>query len=241
MDELPNSQRRISGIAARTPRWRLTVYDNMPRLYDMLADPRQRNDVSQRHPQILTNLQTAVKRWYADVTEHQPARVPIPIGYEVEPAVLLSAPDAHLHGRISVKGKSPSDIYWIHTWTSTEDYVGWDLDVVKSGSYDVSVTYVNPHGRLPVQARLKRNDLEIDLELSASPRSKATKKASRDRVTKDVTTVLNSVTQGVGIAYLNKGRDRLCFRVRSVPGPEFKLRNILLKRIEEATPKLYTI
>ncbi|HUV62413.1 MAG TPA: arylsulfatase [Sedimentisphaerales bacterium] len=232
MDAQPGGQGRIAGIAARTPRWRLTVYGDKTQLYDMIADPGQKHDVAPQHPQVAAKLRAAVERWYADVTGNAPPRVPIPVGHEAEPVVRLGASDGQLRGTISVKGKVAWDINWIHTWTSTDDCVSWDLDVVRQGMHKVSVIYANPHRDIPVQARIEAAGASIDTVLPARLLSGSSSAPNRDRVPSTTTIVLNQTTQAVGKLLLGTGRARLHFRIRSTPGAEFRLNGLILERIE---------
>ncbi len=232
MDEQPGGYRRIAGIAARTPRWRLTVYGDKAQLYGMIADPRQKQDVSAQHPKVAARLRAAIEQWYADVTINARPRVPIPVGYQVEPVVRLGAPEAHLHGTISVKGKVAWDINWIHTWTSTDDYVWWDLDIVRQGMYKVSVVYANPHQNIPVKAYIEPGDASIETVLPARPSSGLSGAPNQDRVTKTKTIVLDQTTQAIGQLLLRTGRAKLYFRIRSVPGIKFRLNGLILERIE---------
>ena len=225
------SARRLAGIAARTARWRLTVYGKKVQLYDMTADPRQKQNVSPQHPQVAARLRESIERWYADVTRNAPQRVPIPVGYEVEPVIRLGAPEAHLRGTISVKGKVPWDINWIHTWTSTDDCVWWDLDVVRRGTHKVSVVYANSRMDIPVNVHNEVGDASIDTVLPGRAPSGLSGAPNRDRVAGRKTVVSNQITQVVGQLPLRKGRGRLHFRIRSVPGASFKLNGPILETI----------
>ena len=46
-------------------------------------------DVANQHPEVVAELQAEIDRWYADVTKDSSPRVPIPIGYEVDPVIDL--------------------------------------------------------------------------------------------------------------------------------------------------------
>ena len=232
MDEQPGGQRRIAGIAARTPRWRLTVYGDKAQLYDMIADPSQRQEVSAQHPQVTARLRAAIEHWYTEVTADARPRIPIPVGYEVEPVVKLGAPEAHLSGTISVKGKVAWDINWIHTWTSTDDYVWWDLDVLHRGMHKVSVVYANPHQDIPVTACIEAGDESIEAKLTARLPSGLSSTPNRNRVVKTKTIVLGQTTQAAGQLLLRTGRTRVCFRIRSAPGAEFRLNGLILEMVE---------
>jgi len=54
----------LAGSAVMTERWRLV---HGAELYDIVADPGQRNDVSEEHPDMFAELLAHHERWYEDV------------------------------------------------------------------------------------------------------------------------------------------------------------------------------
>lgn len=235
MDEKPGGSRTIREIGVRTDRWRLTLKGENVALYDMQADPEQKQNVAEQHPEVARQLRAAIDRWCRDVTSHAPPRVPIPVGYDVEPVVRLEAPDAHLEGNVSVKGKVPWDIYWIHSWSSTDDFVWWDVDVVQEGDFDLSMRYSNPDGEppIPIQVRAGRSALTATLPATGAlaPRPKSGPKRERD----DATDVPAQRTVELGQLHLPQGRIRIEFHVRSTPGKNFRLNQLVLRRAGKET------
>ena len=231
MDESFAGRRHINGIAVRTDRWRLTRYGQDVALYDMVADPRQKHNLADQNPNIVAELSAAIDRWYADVTRETFPRVPIPIGHESEPVIDLKAPDSHLHGTISVAGKVPSDIQWIHSWTSTEDYVWWEIEVISGGEYEVLVTYCNPQPGPSLTMLAKTPDGSVRAVL---PVSGAAEKATQNldgRTESNKTPVPAQATRGIGKLRLTPGRGNLHFHLLDTPSGEFQLNGLTLKRI----------
>ena len=231
MDESFTGRRRINGIAVRTDRWRLTVYGRDVALYDMNADPRQRRNVAEQHPTIVAELHADIARWYADVTRESFPRVPIPIGYEAEPIIDLRAPDSHLHGNISVAGKVPSDIQWIHSWRNTEDHVWWEIDVVRGGEYEVQITYSSPQPGPPLTMLAKSADASLRAVLPVTGAPKKTTRNQVDRTESNKTIVPVQATKGIGSLRLGPGLGKLYFCILDKPGGAFQLNGLTLKRI----------
>ena len=232
MDESPRGNRRINGIAVRTPRWRLTVYGEATALYDMVADPNQRQNIAVEYPEVVAELRADIERWYADVTQDSPSRVPIPIGYEVEPIVELKAPDAHLKGTISVAGKTPSDIQWIHSWTTSDDHAWWDIGVIQSGVYEILVTYSNPLPCPPLAIRVEVGGASIEAELPVTGSRRAVALDETNRAESNKTAVAAQATKKLGELRLPSGEHRFYSRVADTPGSTFQLNGYTLKRTD---------
>ncbi|MBN1250462.1 MAG: sulfatase-like hydrolase/transferase, partial [Anaerolineae bacterium] len=63
--------------ATMTRRWRLV---NGVELYDILADPEQRHDVAQAHPDVVAALREGYERWWEKVSEQFDGTIPIVLG-----------------------------------------------------------------------------------------------------------------------------------------------------------------
>lgn len=235
MDEQPGGARKINEIGVRTNRWRLTVKGTNVSLYDMQADPEQHHDVAEQHPDVAQQLRTAINQWYEDVTENAPPRVPIPVGYDVEPVVHLEAPDARLEGNVSVKGKVPWDIYWIHSWSSTGDSVWWDIHVVQKGDFGLSMKYSNPDGEPPVPIRVRAGESALSATLPTTGPVTQRAQSGSERGRENATDVPAQRTVELGQLHLPQGRIRLEFHVRSTPGKNFRLNQLVLRRKGQET------
>ena len=75
-----------------TDRWRLV---NGKELYDIDADPGQKNDLSGRHPEIVQELRDAYEKWWADVSRRFDEYCEIVIGSDRENPSRLTSHDWH--------------------------------------------------------------------------------------------------------------------------------------------------
>jgi len=78
--------------ATMTQRWRLV---NGEELYDILADPGQRNDVAAEHPDVVAELRTHYEKWWDFVSATFDQDCPIIIGSEQDPTPVLTGHDWH--------------------------------------------------------------------------------------------------------------------------------------------------
>jgi arylsulfatase A-like enzyme len=140
-------------VSARTQRYRL---DDKGALFDMTDDPGQRQDVSDRFPEVAQTLRSAVEKWrqeMRDEAERKPrfgpspagalASVdprPIDVGHPVFPVTILPARDGEPLGTIKRSAPAPNSSYFVN-WTATDDRIVWNVDVKTAGRYEVTIDY----------------------------------------------------------------------------------------------------
>ena len=78
--------------AVMTDHWRLV---NGKELYDMKADPGQKSDISNRHPQVIQKLSRAYEDWWADVSRRFDEYCEIIIGSDQQNPTRLMSHDWH--------------------------------------------------------------------------------------------------------------------------------------------------
>ncbi|NND98832.1 MAG: sulfatase-like hydrolase/transferase [Pirellulaceae bacterium] len=124
-------------VSVRTQRFRL---DDAGALYDIPADRGQRNDVADDFPddaKQLRQLAAEHRTEMAQLTERYANR-PFTVGYAK--STTLPARDGIEHGTIQRSAKPPNNSFFTH-WTSTDDSITWDIDVIKPGNYAATVYY----------------------------------------------------------------------------------------------------
>jgi arylsulfatase A-like enzyme len=126
-----------SAISVRSQQYRL---DQAGALFDMVADPNQKQDVAAQHPDEVTRLKAIAKKFSADVAPVLAAAKdrPYPVGYA--PVTYLPARDGEGHGNVKRSGRAPNCTYFTN-WTSTDDSITWDIEPGTPGEYEATLYY----------------------------------------------------------------------------------------------------
>ena len=115
--------------AVMTERWRLIEGTE---LYDIQADPSQRNDLAQQHPEVVARLRSKHLAWYESVRPGmKPTR--IVVGSDIENPTHLTSQEW-----VMPKGGPP----WSHGHVVKRMIANgpWWLDVAKAGKYRISLS-----------------------------------------------------------------------------------------------------
>ena len=168
--------------SVRTQQYRFVNRGDGDELYDMLADPGQKQDISGQRPGLTKRLASAYEAWYRDVTSRGVTPPPLPVGYEPANTVALQAEDATLQGNLKFRRKQG----WAHdsilNWTSEHESSAWHLDVRHSGRYqielmvgcapdDVGATVRIDVGEQHAEAKIEQAHNPIPAELQSHDRS----------------------------------------------------------------------
>ena len=124
-------------VSVRTQRFRL---DSTGALFDINQDPGQHDDVADQHPDLTRRLR-ALARDHSQSMGREFERYadrPFTVGYAR--STTLPARDAIEHGTIRRSSKAPNNSFFTH-WTSEQDSITWDADVVTPGDYEATVFY----------------------------------------------------------------------------------------------------
>jgi arylsulfatase A-like enzyme len=226
---LPKDINQPTG-AARTEQYRLVNEGRGWELFDMLNDPAQKKNIAAERPEVAKRLTEAYQQWWREVLlQTGSARPPIPVGYPEEPLVELPAPQSEFTGGLRFSGIHPNNA-WLTGWTEVAATVEWELDVVRSGRYAVSLQYL-----------CSKTDAGARVEISAAGSATAiTVRAttggqikSPDRVPRTEVYEMDWETLQAGILVLPQGRTKIRVRALSKPGDAvMELRSVALKRIK---------
>ena len=126
-------------VSVRTQDHRL---DASGRLYDMTNDPGQAQNVARDLPEVAARLSEAVDRWKRELLPGlRNDNRPFPVGYREIPITWLpGASDGVPHGHIRRSAPAPNCSYFTH-WTSTDDWITWDIEAATTGRYEVELYY----------------------------------------------------------------------------------------------------
>lgn len=138
--------------AVMTERWRLI---NGKELYDIQADPGQRKDVFEKHPEVVSKLTAAYNRWWESLKPGFDKFVRIGLGSPQEPRAQLHPHDWH------VRNQSLSSWHQNHVRSGHLGRGFWAVNVLKPGKYRVELRRWPDHQDRPleaVEARLRIAD-----------------------------------------------------------------------------------
>jgi arylsulfatase A len=126
--------------AVLTKRYKMV---NGEELYDLTADPFEKTNIAPKHPEMVADLRTHYDQWWEDVNAEYGLIPPaIPVGFEEENPSILLAWHAYCYGKVRIRGgyagRGNRFLAWLTQWTSQDDYVSWNIDVVRSGRYKIS-------------------------------------------------------------------------------------------------------
>lgn len=127
-------------VSVRSQLYRL---DNSGALFDMVADPAQTMNIAADRPEVAAKLRDAVAAWRKDVLPRKADDRPFPVGYAEFPLTPLPARDGVPHGGVRRSAGAPNCSYFVN-WKTTDDSMTWDIEVITSGDYAVSLYYTCP-------------------------------------------------------------------------------------------------
>ncbi len=236
-EEGPNHDRTIFShwagkVSARTNHHRL---DAQGRLYDMLVDPGQTTDVSDRFPEEARRLREATEACLMEIRRDlTPDDRPFLVGGRPTVLTQLPARDGRSSGNVRRSANAPNCSYFTN-WTSPDDRISWEIEVVKAGTYSVEILYACPEA-----------DLGSEFSLSFVPGEQAV--ASRtarvrdthdppargnenDRVPRKGESLVKDFRPwNVGRLNLPAGRGKLELKAIGVPGKQvMEVRGLLLR------------
>jgi hypothetical protein len=214
-------------VSVRTQKYRL---DAVGRLYDMDADPGQKKDISEEHPDIKAQLVKAVNNWKKETMSGINNR-PFPVGHPGSKVTYLPARDGKPHGNITRSNRYPNCSFFTN-WLSTNDSISWDVEVLTAGKYEAQVYYT-----------CKQENVGVNLELSfanSKTQGKITEAydtaligAKQDRVPRIESYVKEFKSMQLGILNMPQAHDTLLLRAKDIPGKQaIDVRYVVLTRIK---------
>jgi hypothetical protein len=156
---------------------------------------------------------------------------PFTLGHPDYVYTQIPARDGVAHGGIERSNRHPNDTFFTN-WKSTRDSIGWDVEVLADGEFEVLLYYT-----------AKESDLGSEFELrlgESSLRGTVTKAhdpplvgAERDRDPRIESYTKDFIPMDLGKIKLKKGRGNLELKALKIPGEEvMDVRLLLFKRVD---------
>jgi hypothetical protein len=234
LDENPNWDERIiynywkGKTSLRTQNFRL---DSQNKLYDMENDPGQCTDVSDKFPEIHKNLIAAKEKWVKNVASEldEKAVRSFPIGHPSVFQTQLPARDAIGHGKIKRSNIWPNSSYLLN-WTSTNDKITFDAEVLMEGDYEVDLFYTCAQKDIGSTVELSFKSSKINFKINEVFDPLPLK--NNDIYPRGEGFVKEFKRVKVGTIYLEKGTGILTLKATDIPGSQvMDFRLLLLKKL----------
>lgn len=204
-------------ISVRSQQFRLS-HDGQ--LFDMEADPGQRKDVAQEHPEILLTLKAEQERFRQEVlselvTDEKRA---FHVGHPDHTFTQLPARDAIATGDIKRSNRWPNCSYYSN-WTRTTDSIYWEVDVLKPGPYQATLYYTCAPENTGAAFRLSGGDQAVGFKITQA-HDPPLRGARYDRTPRDVSFVKDWKTMELPVLNLESGRQRLALSASNISGSQ---------------------
>ena len=218
-------------LSIRSQQYRL---DNEDRLFDMEKDPGQETDVSKEYPEITRKLIDAKEKWKREVLSELPEhdKRPFTIGDPGFRFTQLPARDAIAHGNIHRSNRWPNCSFFTG-FTSLNDSITWDAEVLADGDFRVKVYYTCPAKDVgsTIEVRFNSSKLKCKITEANDPPLQG---MQYDRVPREESYVKDFKPVDMGVIHLKKGKGILTLKALEIPGSmamDFRL--LMLERINE--------
>jgi hypothetical protein len=200
-------------VSVRTQRHRL---DAQGALFDMEADPGQRQDIAPQQPQLAAQLRDAVAAFRTEALPTGKDERPFPVGYAEFPMTPLPARDGVPHGGIQRSASAPNCSYFVN-WKTPADSMTWDIDVHTAGDYEVTLLYTCPEGAAGSTIELSCNGSA--LRGKVAPAWDPPLITGQDRVPRKGESIMKEFHPlKLGTMTLSRGRGLLTLRAVEIPG-----------------------
>ncbi|MDO8542095.1 MAG: arylsulfatase [Opitutaceae bacterium] len=225
-------------VSVRTQQYRL---DREGALFDLVADPGQKMDVSAQHPEVAAKLRKAVAAWRTEVfgasavaaapkskegkKEGRAGKAaaaamdnrPYPVGYREMPRAPLPARDGVPHGTVKRSAGAPNSSYFT-SWSSPDDTMTWDIEVNETGNYLAEVYYTCPAPEVGSTLELSFNGAKVAGKITTAWDPPLND--HEDVIARSQSFMKEFKPLALGTFRLQKGRGQLALRAPQIAGKQ---------------------
>ena len=222
-----NHWRKATSV--RSQEYRL---DNKNRLFDMVNDPGQKNDISRQKPDILQKLINAKDEWEMEVLVELPEKDtrPFPIGHPDYKFTQIPARDGITSGNIKRSNRYPNCSFFTN-WTSTDDKITWDVEVLAEGEFEVVLYYTCPEEDVGSVFELGFGSSTLTGKITEAHDPPLTG-MENDRDKRIESYVKDFKPLNIGMIHLDKGKGELSLKALEIPGSQvMDFRLMMFERI----------
>ncbi len=217
--------------SVRSQRYRL---DHEGQLFDMVTDPGQYHDIADEEPQVLERLTVVKSKWEQEVLKGFPPerKRPFTLGDPEFDFTQMPARDGIAHGNIKRSNRYPNCSYFLN-WTSLDDKITWDVEVLSDGKFEVEIHYTCPEEDIGSAFKLSLGESILEGKIT-EPHDPALIGMEHDLVERQESYVKDFKPLKMGTIKLKKGKGTLTLQATDIPGSQvMEFRLMMFKRIKE--------
>jgi hypothetical protein len=205
-------------------------------LFDIRSDPGERRDVKGQHPEVAAKLDTAMQHWIKETNPRSPRDKetrPITLAHPAAEYTQLPARDAEADGGVVRSNKFPNCTFMTN-WTSTDDRITWNVEVLDQGDFAVEMFYACAQQSVGAEIELRLGDQRIGATIEAA-NDVPPKGMEHDRFPRVEGYVKDWRPMKLGVIHLPPGRARLALQATKVPGEKVAdMRLLMFRRVKTA-------
>jgi arylsulfatase A-like enzyme len=201
------------------------------KLFDLIEDPGQRQDIASQYPQVAQRLQAAMTEWKNEVLPgYDDDQRRFPLGHPDFRLTQIPARDGAAHGGIQRSNRFPNCSYFTN-WTSVDDAITWPVDVGADGEYEVELHYTCSEEDVGATIELSCGDSCLQTQINEAHDSPLLG-GEHDRVERGESYVKRFKPMKLGTIQLKKGPAELKLRAIDIPGSQvMDFRLMMFKRM----------
>jgi len=188
------------------------LLDENDKLYNIIKDPNQKNDISEAHTVVHKKMLSYKEGWKNSVLTELPKEDlrTLPVGHPEYHTTHLPARDAKAYGNIKRSNRWPNDSFYTN-WTSIKDSITWDVDVLKEGSYKAIIYYTCSEENLGSEIELRSGTEQLKTVIT-EPFDPPFVNVEKDRVKRQESYVKAFKPLNMGTITLKKGQQKLTLK-----------------------------
>ncbi len=208
-------------------------------LYDIINDPREKSDLTEKKPQVVKRLKKQLDGWLAETAQkssRDPATRPITLAHPDAEYTQLPSRDALANGGVRRSNRFPNCTFMTN-WKTPDDSITWDVEVLNRGKYEVQMYYACKQDDVGSKIELLIGDEKIEKTIEVANEVPLIG-AAEDRFKRVEGYVRDWQPMTLGVVQLEPGKTTLTLRAREVAGEEVADMRLLLFRRLGAAEKL---
>ncbi len=216
-------------LSLRTNQFR---YDAISKqLFDIAKDPGQRTNIAAEKPAVVKRLARAAETYTREVIDGWDIdERPFVIGHPDFQYSQIPARDGIPHGGIKRSNKFPNCSYF-HSWNNVDDFISWEVEVAKSGTFQVELHYTCPEKDTGSKIELSFNDAVLKSQITEA-HDPPIKGAEHDRFDRAESYVKDFKAISIGTIELKEGKGVLKLGATEMPGASvLDFRLLMLTRV----------